>query len=971
MKNKSLRSKIFIITSVIVIIQSFVFFLSLYISKVYDKLDLEAVRILKTSADEKSNLIEKNISELIKNIESTTLEYNSFLKDLSREKNISIDNFYQNDETYEKVSEKGAEFLSNFLETNNATGAFIIFKNSKSNENDKNYHSGLYLKNGTPHEFTRNNFVLNVGPLAISKKLKIATSVDWSEDFHFDEKDMKSYNMPIKVSTDDKNKEILRYGYWSEPEDVFNDGQYLITYTLPLIDKKGNPQGVIGFEIDVQYFIQHYLRKKTSPFENGFSAMTRFKDDILNLDFFITSEPMASISITQNQKKDERYFGEFYSSYIDNRGDMYFYPVKIHMYSKNSPFKSDEWSYVDFASKKALHETSTTIKKVMSINIFITTCLSLVAIFFVTYFSTRKINSLSEYINSLSGESDMYFEKTGLLEIDNLTLALQNLDKKVKETSKTTEKILSMSLLPLGGFEISNDSKNVKLTNYIYKLLNIKSNTPISTDEWKKIYKTLISNPVENYDDIYTFDGTIKKYLRIVTTPTDSGIIGVISDVTKDINEKIKLEYEIKYDSLTKLATRNYFKKRVSEMISSSPDKIGAMLFSDLDNLKFVNDTYGHQMGDKYLIKAAEVFKNYEDYGGVVARFSGDEYAIYLHGFESKDEIRKLYKKIYKEHKNSHLTFPNGYKQKIRYSTGVSYYPFDSKEVLDLIKFADFAMYEVKHTEKGVINEFNRESYNKNSYLLDNLEELNKLFENEMIKFVFQPIVDVRTSNVFGYEALMRPENSMFNSSTEILNVAKSQSKLREIENLTFKKIFREIDKNFDKIKNKKIFINSLANQFISEKILNEISENYAHLLPNVVIEITEDENIDPELMNKKINVIKKWNAKLALDDFGSGYSNELRILSIDPDFVKIDIMLIKDIHKNNDKKSLVKNLINFCHSKDIKVLAEGVEIEEDMKTLINLDIDYIQGFYFAKPDFEFKDITEEQKREIIDVNKE
>lgn len=976
-KKASLRTQIFILMSIIVIIQSTVFYLSLNISGVYEKLDMEAVRLFRSSTKEKSSEIEKNIGILIKNIEYTTEDFTNMLQDLSLDTDIPMDDFYLYDDICEYVCVSSSIYLTNFLTNNNVTGAFMVLNGSNSNKDDPNSYNTIYIRNSSPNTQTTSSLLLEIGHVEISRRLKIPTSINWKLDFNHNKQDKdlyNYYNMPMKAAKNFKNSEIIRYGYWAKPVDLFNENQTIITYTLPILDENGDFHGVVGFEISLQYFVQNYLYSKNPPYDNSFVAITSISDFVMDLSFVIPGDPISKVYLQQEQKKalNKTNYEEFFSTNFDDLGNMYCYPLDIKMYSENSSFIDDVWTLVGFVPENTLHSTSNNIKYIMMTNIVLTTLFSSLAIFALTHFFTRKITGLSSYINTLSPENEIDFENTGLLEIDELVTALQNLNKKVIESSKKAERILSLSLLPIGGFEIQDGSDYVLLTNYIYELLKLDKNKIIRKDEWQEIYTRLCAKPLKNHENIYPFNNNgQEKWLRIVTADTDTGVTGIILDVTKDINENQRLSYEVKYDSLTKLYKRDYFKKKVNEKINSQPHLIGAMMFSDLDNLKYVNDSYGHLTGDELLKKAGDMFKKYIPYGAIVSRISGDEFAIYIHGYNSKEEIRNIYSKIYLENENSYIISPDGYKQKIRYSTGVAWYPFDSDNMSDLIKLADYAMYEVKHTQKGIIREFDKRTYEKNSYLLKNREALNTLLENEMIRFAFQPIVDIKTGQIFAYEALMRSTHSEIKSPLEIINLAKTQSKLKELENLTFKKSLEYVQNNIDKLNDKKIFINSIANQNLSNYVDKFIIQNYKDIFPNIVVEITEAESNDPRLMNEKINDIRSKGMQIAIDDFGSGYSNELRILSINPDIVKIDMALIQGIHENEDKKNLVKNLIDFCHSKNIRLIAEGVEVVEDLKTLIALNMDYVQGYYLAKPEFEFKDITEKQKKEILDINED
>lgn len=134
------------------------------------------------------------------------------------------------------------------------------------------------------------------------------------------------------------------------------------------------------------------------------------------------------------------------------------------------------------------------------------------------------------------------------------------------------------------------------------------------------------------------------------------------------------------------------------------------------------------------------------------------------------------------------------------------------------------------------------------------------------------------------------------------------------------------------------------------------IRTNYAYILPYIVVEITEGEGKTDLEREEKIRTLRNLGVRLALDDFGKGYSNEVRILDYNPDIIKIDMELVQGINRSPDKEKLVKNLVTFCHSKDIQLVAEGIEELEDMTKLIHLGIDLLQGYYLAKPDFRLLD---------------
>jgi EAL domain-containing protein (putative c-di-GMP-specific phosphodiesterase class I) len=265
------------------------------------------------------------------------------------------------------------------------------------------------------------------------------------------------------------------------------------------------------------------------------------------------------------------------------------------------------------------------------------------------------------------------------------------------------------------------------------------------------------------------------------------------------------------------------------------------------------------------------------------------------------------------------------------------------------LKYADFAMYEAKHKEKGTLFEFDPNDFQETYYLFENREAINLLLDEELIHFACQPIVNLKTGETFAYELLMRSLMDNFKNPMEILAVAAAQSKLYQLERLVFFKAFQMIDEYAKELGSRKIFINSIPSQILNQDDLHFLEEQYHHVFQMIVVEITEEEQ-SSETMWQKANCLREKESKLAIDDFGSGYSNEVRILSVSPDIVKIDMNLIQGIHQDQDKQNRVFALVEFFHDKQVEVVAEGVETFHDLITLIQMDIDYAQGYYIGRP---------------------
>lgn len=976
-KTWTLRRQLNILLALIVTFQSIALLSALWVSQVFFMLDAEAVRLLNNTTETRSKTFNASMGQTIANVADETEQLNAALILLARQQDSTPESLYLSDSAYNETALLASDALVSILKENSVTGAFFVLNGSNSNKGDPSAHSAVYIRNTTPDSGVTSNYLLEIGPIAVSKQYTMATSIRWNLDIRSggEAGDFDFYEKPIWASTQFKNSEMERYGYWTTPRDLLKDNQQVVCYTMPVLDENGNGYGVVGIEIDMPYFSQHYLPDSDLLYHNSFYVIAGMTDQTLDLDWFIPSGVLAETYLKNGEQlklKSLENEGVF-ETQLGELGTMVASARELKVYSDNSPFADQNWTLACFVPSDVLRENSASVREKLIYSIVLTTILAFSAVFVLVYFFTRKISRLSKYVRELSPHDEIHFKPTGMLEVDDLTAALQLLNQRLMNVSKTTSKILELSLLPIGGYEVLDSGKQVILTDFLYWLLHLDPGSLISQEEWNDYYQKLTRQPLEDQENIYEYydDYTEKQmWLRILEAKSPNGVVGVIQDVTADIEEKRRLTNELDYDALTGLFSNTALKRESTRRITEKPKAIGAMIFIDLDNLKYINDTFGHDVGDRLIIRASEIFRYFEQFGGVVSRISGDEFAIYLHNCGNQNEVRQIIKNLYVHGKSILLTTPDGSDNQIRFSAGVAWYPQDATNVMDLLKLSDFAMYEAKHKEKGRLFEFNREYYQQMSYLLENREAINRLLDEQLIRFAFQPIVDLKTGEIYAYEALMRPLVDNFKNPTEILAVAAAQSKLAQLERMIIMMAFQIVDEHSQQIGGRKIFINSIPSQMMNEEDHLFIETRYSQHFNRVVIEVTEEESRNAENLTKKISYIRNKGMKIALDDFGSGYSNEIRVLSLLPDIIKIDMEMIQGIHNNVDKQNLVANLVHFCHNKGVKVVAEGIEVSMDLATVIEIGVDYAQGFYLGRPAFEFSIIDPQLRKEIRDLQK-
>ncbi|MBP3855808.1 MAG: EAL domain-containing protein [Ruminiclostridium sp.] len=259
-------------------------------------------------------------------------------------------------------------------------------------------------------------------------------------------------------------------------------------------------------------------------------------------------------------------------------------------------------------------------------------------------------------------------------------------------------------------------------------------------------------------------------------------------------------------------------------------------------------------------------------------------------------------------------------------------------------------------------NEGVREIYREKDFELDKLDKFKQLVSRNEFLYNFQPIVDARNGEIYAYEVLMRTSDDIGLKPLEVLKYAEISHMLDNIERSTFFNALKYYKDNYDKFCGKKIFINSIPSVILPDDELAKLQSLYADISENIVVEILENDDDDDTTIAAFDNLRNILNCNIAVDDYGSGYSNDMKVLNNNPNFIKIDMSLITSIDTDSKKQLLVSNLIKFGKKYNIKILAEGVETKEELAKVIELGVDLIQGFYTARPS---KDVVPSIDQEI------
>lgn len=284
---------------------------------------------------------------------------------------------------------------------------------------------------------------------------------------------------------------------------------------------------------------------------------------------------------------------------------------------------------------------------------------------------------------------------------------------------------------------------------------------------------------------------------------------------------------------------------------------------------------------------------------------------------------------------------------KLTFSAGYS--PCESN-VNACMKNVEFALYESMSNEIGSINMYSEEMFITQIDKYERIRRFDRLVDNNLFTYHYQPIVDVRTSDIVAYEALMRTDASIDMNPLQVLEIAKSMNKLYDIEKATLKNTLKAVSENQHVFDNRKLFVNSIPSHFLTYADWVDLTKEYDSLMKKIVIEMTEESELDDASLISIKDRLKNNNIELAIDDYGTGYSNTINLLRYGPNYVKIDRSLITNIDTNMKVQKLLYGIIEFIHQNGYFALAEGVETKSELNTVISLGADLVQGYYIAKP---------------------
>jgi diguanylate cyclase (GGDEF)-like protein len=417
------------------------------------------------------------------------------------------------------------------------------------------------------------------------------------------------------------------------------------------------------------------------------------------------------------------------------------------------------------------------------------------------------------------------------------------------------------------------------------------------------------------------------------------------------------LKHQASHDRLTGLPNRLLFEDRLSLALAHTHryGEILAVVFLDLDNFKTINDTLGHGLGDQLLQIVAERLTSCLGKHDTIARWGGDEFTFLLSSISCAEDAVKIAIKIL-ETLNVPLKI-DGKELYVKASLGIAIAPYDGEDTDTLLKNADAAMYRAKQRGRNKYQLYTSAIGTKAQERLILEHNLYKALERQEFQLHYQPQIDLETNTIVGMEALIRWYNpeSGFISPTLFIPIAEEMGLINSIGEwvlwtaCTQNRAWQSLG-----LPAVRMAVNLSARQFQQKNLVEVITQvlESTKLDPRYLeLEITESIAMqDISLTISVLRTLRSMGIQIAIDDFGTGYSSLSSLKHFPLDKLKIDKSFIRDLVKDADDAAIVTALVALGHGLKLEVIAEGVELEEQLSVLRSLNCDGMQGYLFSRP---------------------
>jgi diguanylate cyclase (GGDEF)-like protein/PAS domain S-box-containing protein len=577
-------------------------------------------------------------------------------------------------------------------------------------------------------------------------------------------------------------------------------------------------------------------------------------------------------------------------------------------------------------------------------------------------------NNLEKIVGERTAEWKDATEKL-LLEIEGH----RKTEKALQSSNVFLEKIMenvtnAIYVLDLDGRIVQINHAAFEISGYTVEELTGKPLSIIfdkrTLSQIEKLFARVVrtGETIINYEtEIVRKDGerrsVIASGVPLKTNGTITGLIGAAQDIT----ERKKMEEEITHlahhDALTGLPNRRLFMDIVHGELAQARrnHKRLAILFLDLDRFKEINDTLGHKTGDEMLKAISVRLKANIRESDRVARIGGDEFNVILADIARVEDISAVTNKIMNSFRKPFMIA--GHELHMTTSIGISVYPDDGEEIDTLFRYADIAMYHAKETGKNTYQFYNPEINIRTVERMKMEGWMRRAIERGELTVYYQPQINIRTNKIVSAEALVRWEHPKLGllEPNRFIPLAEETGFIISIDEWVMRNVCQQSALwQADGMPPLCMTVNLSARQFQNPELVNKVSQilDETGMDPDCLdIEITESlamSNVESTAI--RLRELSEMGVHISIDDFGTGYSSLSYLKRLPIERLKIDKSFIQDITTDPDDRAIINAVTAMAHNMRMKVIAEGVETEEQLSFVHSSDCDEVQGYLFSRP---------------------
>lgn len=540
-------------------------------------------------------------------------------------------------------------------------------------------------------------------------------------------------------------------------------------------------------------------------------------------------------------------------------------------------------------------------------------------------------------------------------------------------------KLVQSQVPHMGAFLYLHEEEEAYFDDNCFKILRLSKENDsgfVERDRFTQLMQDLTRSPAAGQNQVYLYSVNGEQvHLRLSFVERDEkSWMGMLQDITHFMSECTVAVDTTEYDPLTHLFSRDAFLRRVRQKMSESAN-VGYLAVLHVHGIDQLTLQFGYSQIDRCMIAISQSLRQFQSPQVIVGVKGAKEFFVYLSD-DAAQQAGTIFTKIRAAVYQCVVTDDFGevidIDARTAFSLSVGYCPHQAgaAELNTLMNHASFALFEAMSEHRDICA-FNEAHYRKHKEQYKELQYFRRLIRENLFQYHVQPIVSARTGEIFGFEALMRAGDIPL-SPLSILKIAEQNKSLYQIERLTFYNVVRMMSENPEIIANKKIFINAIPSSLLTEPDFDLLYETYGEVMENMVVEIAEQEDADSESIDTLKARCATVGCEFAIDDYGTGYSNTSSLIALMPEYVKIDRSLLAGIDSDTKKQRLVADIIRFCNENAIQVIAEGVETRPELRTMIRLGADLIQGYYISRPKpFFSRSISKTVQTEIVSINLE